>query len=294
MKSTPWFDIQLSALTKRFKAKTLHHGILLIGKKGVGKKESLQTLSNFLLCEQQTACGTCQSCRLLSAGSHPDLLVPEYEKTIGVDLIRDCIHRLTQTSHMGGPMVLVLHNIEAMTTASANALLKTLEEPTANTFILMTTTSTSKLLPTILSRCEKHKLQVSDMAESQAWLASEGIEIDKDILQLYWDRPYLLKEIVNNDKLLDALQWLKSAHKENSLKNMPAILLEEHHFVLDWMADKLSQISHSELSDVLRLRIHSIWQQVVQTEQILTRQGVNKTLVLDKLVQDWQKAISFS
>lgn len=294
MNSIPWFSPQHNALVQRYNAKTLHHGILLIGKKGVGKKESLHSLSHILLCENRNACGTCQSCRLFAAGSHPDLIVPEYEKTIGVDLIRDCISQLMKKSHMGGPMVLVLHNIEAMTTASANALLKTLEEPTPNTYILMTTTSTTKLLPTILSRCEKHKVQVANSNDSEAWLQSAGVDVDPQILKLYWDRPFLLKEISNNQNLLDALQWLKSLHKVPSVQGMPATLLEEHHFVLDWMADKLSQISYSELSDILRVRIHDTWQEIIQTEQILARQGVNKLLVLEKLLQNWQQAISLT
>jgi DNA polymerase-3 subunit delta' len=250
-----------------------------------------------MLCEKahsnsaQAPCDVCQSCRLFEAGNHPDLIVPEYDKTIGVDLIRECIGQLSKKSHLGGPMILLLHNIEAMTTASANALLKTLEEPTANTFLLMTTTSQSMLLPTILSRCEKQKIQVSQPQEARDWLNSADVQLDEQLLKMYWDRPLLLKDIMANDTLLESLEWLKSLHKMTSLQGIPASLLEEHQFITDWMSSKIKEVASTELSDVLKVRVHQTWQDIVNTEQQLLKQGVNKPLLLEKLLQNWRQTI---
>lgn len=298
MHNIPWFQSQLNAFGLRFQRKTLHHGLLLSGKKGVGKREVLKDLSHLLLCErngtstERGVCGHCQSCRLFQAGNHPDLIMPVYEKTIGVDLIRDCIIKLAKKSHLGGPTLLVLHNIEALTTASANALLKTLEEPTSNTFILMSTTSQSSLLPTILSRCEKHKMQVPQMQDAQQWLAQQNIKPDEELIKLYWDRPFLLIDIMSSDTLMDSLQWLKGLHKISSSQGIPASLLEEHHFILDWMTSKLKELSEAELSDVLKVRVHETWHNIVTAEQHLNKQGVNKTLLLEKLLQNWQQTVT--
>lgn len=298
MHHIPWFQSQLSALNKRFNRKTLHHGLLLSGKKGVGKREVLKDLSHLVLCEKNDSsmgdqvCGQCQSCRLFQVGNHPDLIAPEYDKTIGVDLIRECINKLSKKSHFGGPMLLVLHNIEALTTASANALLKTLEEPTSNTFILMSTTSQSSLLPTILSRCEKHKIQVPQLQDAQQWFRQQNIEPDEELIKLYWDRPLLLKGIMASEALMDSLQWLKGLHKISTLQGIPAALLEEHHFILDWMTSKLKDVAEAELSDVLKVRVHEAWRNIVTVEQQLSKQGVNKSLLLEKLLQNWQQTIT--
>ena len=291
MEKLPWFDQQLDGLVQRFTQSSLHHGILLIGKKGVGKKQILHNVAHLLLCENNNACGQCQACRLFSAGNHPDFILPEYENTIGVDLIRQCINQLSTKSHLGGPMLLVLQNIEAMTTASANALLKTLEEPTPNTFILMSTDSTTLLLPTILSRCEKHKVQLSDNSQSLDWLSSMGIDTGEELNKLYWDRPMLLRDIANDEGLSESLQWLKDLHQIHSLRSMPGKLLEQHYFVLDWMNNALSEMSRTNISDMLQVRIHSTWQEITQAEQQLSKQGINKSVILEKLLHSWQQTL---
>ncbi|NVK24596.1 MAG: hypothetical protein HWE10_06690 [Gammaproteobacteria bacterium] len=123
-----------------------------------------QLLAKTLLCsnKQQTSdgefvqpCQRCHSCELFDAGSHPDFTLVEAEKTsIGVDEIRQTSTFLNKTSQLSGSQVVVLKQADLMTENASNALLKTLEEPTANSYLLLLTDKKRKLLPTILSRCQ--------------------------------------------------------------------------------------------------------------------------------------------
>jgi len=287
----PWFEQPLLKMVERHQSKTLHHGILLSGKKGVGKKESLVELAKMLLCESHSGCGQCQSCRLFSAGSHPDFIFPEYENTIGVDLVRECIGKLHQTAHLGGAMVLLLSNIEKMTVASSNALLKTLEEPTLNTYLLLTTNSSNGLLPTILSRCEKHRVAINNEISIKPWLADQGIEVENELIQLYWDRPLFLKEVKSDSSLSDTLFWLQDLHKRHSLSGLPEQLLTEHQLILDWMSHRLRTVMHYESSDQLKTRLYDCYQQILAAERGLNQPGVNKSMLLDKLFFHWREAI---
>ena len=171
----PWFENFAFEMTQRMSISRLHHAILIAGSKGIGKHLFSKAFSKQLLCKQLNekleACGQCQACMLFEASNHPDFYWLSTDKSqIGVDLIRQAIESLNAKSQLGHNKVLVIPDAHLMTESSANALLKTLEEPTLHTFIVLVTHQPNRLLPTILSRCEKHYLATPPVEQSLVWL----------------------------------------------------------------------------------------------------------------------------
>ena len=171
----PWHAPIWSNLT----AQTQHaHAYLFSGLPGVGKRRFANAFAAFLLCDQPQhgmACGRCRACQLREAGSHPDMLLlePEEEgKAIRVDAVRQLVDFIGQTAQQGGNKVIVLHPAEAMNQNAANALLKSLEEPTRDTYLLLVSDQPSRLLATIRSRCRVQTLPAPSNAEALDWLAT--------------------------------------------------------------------------------------------------------------------------
>lgn len=184
----PWHESQWQQLAQ--KDARLPHAILLHGKSGTGKYQFAEQLSQRLLCDQVTsdlqACQTCPKCVWFQEGAHPDFveLTPEASKTksgkknnISVDQVRVLIERLSLTNHStNGLRVVLVHPAETLNQASANALLKVLEESPVNTLFILVTSHLQKLLPTIISRCQKILLPSPSMADAIGWLNQQGVE----------------------------------------------------------------------------------------------------------------------
>ncbi|WP_223789001.1 DNA polymerase III subunit delta' [Marinicella meishanensis] len=123
---------------------------------GMGKHNLLQQILADLLCrvDQNGHCGTCQNCRLLAAGHHPDVDWVRPEKNlIKVKAIRELTEFFTSTPHCSDYKVAIIDQAESMNTAAANALLKVLEEPPSRGLLFLVTESRHQLMPTIKSRC---------------------------------------------------------------------------------------------------------------------------------------------
>lgn len=155
------------------------HAFLFGGAQGVGKRLFAEAFADWLLCLQadnEGACGQCRSCQLRLAGNHPDRLVVEPEeegKAIRIDAIRQLADFMGQTAQQGGRKVVILHPAEAMNPNAANALLKSLEEPSAETYLLLVSDQPSRLLPTIRSRCQIQTLAAPGNTEAMSWLAQQ-------------------------------------------------------------------------------------------------------------------------
>ncbi|HEX8595233.1 MAG TPA: DNA polymerase III subunit delta' [Pseudomonas sp.] len=170
----PWQE----ALWQQMAGRSQHaHAYLLHGPAGIGKRALAERLMASLLCQRLEgldACGQCKSCLLLAAGSHPDNYVLEPEeadKAIKVDQVRDLVSFVVQTAQMGGRKVVLIEPVESMNINAANALLKSLEEPSGNTVLLLVSHQPSRLLPTVRSRCVQQACPLPSEAMSLAWLA---------------------------------------------------------------------------------------------------------------------------
>ena len=171
----PWQD----DLWQQMAGRAQHaHAYLLHGPAGIGKRALAERLMASLLCKQPAgleACGTCKSCLLLAAGSHPDNYILEPEeagKAIKVDQVRELVSFVVQTAQLGGRKVVLVEPVEAMNINAANALLKSLEEPSGDTVLLLVSHQSSRLLPTIRSRCVQQACPLPGEALSLHWLAT--------------------------------------------------------------------------------------------------------------------------
>lgn len=149
---------QWQLLQSAFAQNRLSHAYLLSGAAGLGKTNFARAFASFLLCEKNTTCGKCRGCLLMQAESHPDfLLIKPEEKShsIKIDQIRAMSQKTTHTAHCGGYQVVVIAPADAMPMQAANALLKTLEEPSGKIIIFLIDDQKSVLPATIVSRCQK-------------------------------------------------------------------------------------------------------------------------------------------
>ena len=132
------------------------------------------------MCEQPLvykACGECKSCQLIKAESNPDFIKisPEEEgKAIKVDQIRGLIEKIALTSHGKTYRVIIISPADALNINASNSLLKTLEEPPANTILILITDKPSKLMATIRSRTQMIRFELPDTEQSMRWLSEIG------------------------------------------------------------------------------------------------------------------------
>ncbi len=175
------------------------HAILLAGPAGVGKSLFAAAMAQRLLCDaprnpEDSACGECPSCRLLSVGNHPDFrhIVPEADaaevetetadagdkKKASAQILIAQIRALEDFVFVGGHRsnrrVILVEPAEAMNISAANALLKILEEPPAGICFVLVSSRWRKLLPTLRSRCRMLMFGRPDMKKAQQWLADRG------------------------------------------------------------------------------------------------------------------------
>jgi len=295
-----WLQASFDQLCQRASQNRLHHALLLKGLKGIGKTKFAEQLGRFLLCaNKQTvseqgyaACGQCQSCLLLGAGNHPDLYEIRSDKQIGVDAIREAIKKLSGSSQLSGAKVLVIHDAHTMTESSANALLKTLEEPTNNTFLLLLSAQAERLLPTILSRCEKVALASPTKQACIAWLKQQGYQnVDDAMLRLYGASPLLLIERLNTPPKInyqDVIQGIDALRTGQADAADLAIKWQDEainmvKWLQIWLVDQLKKDATNAES---LWKMHSL---CVSANVQLRNPGVNKTLVLVNILQSMVK-----
>jgi DNA polymerase-3 subunit delta' len=177
--SYPWLHPAQQRLRQAADASRLPHSLLVESPAGLGADCLAEWCMAFALCESEAMrpCGTCASCLLLSADSHPDVHVVRLEEDaqqIKVDQVRELIEALAFKSYRGGYKVGLILGAEALNHNGANAFLKTLEEPTQSTLLIMTARPTHRLPATIASRCLRLPLRAPPREQALAWLREHG------------------------------------------------------------------------------------------------------------------------
>jgi len=190
----PWQQMQWQQVNQLITADRLPHALFLQGNEGLGKNDFAIALAHALLCKQpladHQACGSCASCKLLAADSHPDLhyLQPVPAKKtqslkpalrIRIGDIRELCDKLNQTSQYNGYRIAILNQADQLTIEAANSLLKTLEEPGREVLIILTSARAHRLPITIRSRCQTIRFSVPEEKMSAQWL-SERIAATAD------------------------------------------------------------------------------------------------------------------
>jgi len=158
----------------------LAHAYLLVGPQDSGKTQTALSLAQLVNCESGTpqACGECAACRKIASGNHPDVHVIGNDEmdSIKIEDIRFLLSRAHLMAYEARTKVFIIRNIELMTLEAANALLKTLEEPAANTLMILTTSVPEANLDTIRSRCHTVKFFPSSVNRIAQLLTDEGLK----------------------------------------------------------------------------------------------------------------------
>jgi DNA polymerase-3 subunit delta' len=268
----PWLAAPLNDALARARS----HALLVQGPAGVGQLELAVLLAQAWLCEAaplgqpaQAGCGVCPSCRMFAAGTHPDfqLLLPEAleggareslglpvdeasdtgkagkakpSREIKVEAVRTVLSFAQATSARGRAKVVVVFPAEALNTVAANALLKTLEEPSGQLRFVLATYDPAGLLPTIRSRCQALPLALPPKDAATAWLTSRGVDGAPGLLAAAGGRPQL------------ALEWFEAGLRDAAWQALPQrVLRGEAAALSDWgpprAIDALQRLCHDLL-----------------------------------------------
>lgn len=305
----PWAKLQGAIATDR-----VPQALLIHGPAGLGKTQLVEAFAARLLCRQpgEFACGGCGSCRLLVAGSHPDfrrLHPAEPGKAIPVDAIRELIADLALFPQYGGWRVVLISPAEQLNIQASNALLKTFEEPSDRTVIVLLADAPSSLVPTILSRCQRLAMPVPEKDQVVDWLAAQGVKHDPlklfavgqrmplralaaDLDESLAERDEVAADFLGvlmgrTDPVVTAERWLTQPHPR---------LME---WLSSWVADLIrlscvadhGQIDNPDLRERLQpvaARLHltelfEIWAELLKVRQLQHGQ-LNQQLLLEALL----------
>ncbi|HEP9387427.1 TPA: DNA polymerase III subunit delta' [Pseudomonas aeruginosa] len=299
------------------------HAYLLYGPAGIGKRALAEHWAAQLLCQRPAAagaCGECKACQLLAAGTHPDYFVlepEEAEKPIRVDQVRDLVGFVVQTAQLGGRKVVLLEPAEAMNVNAANALLKSLEEPSGDTVLLLISHQPSRLLPTIKSRCVQQACPLPGAAASLEWLAralpDELAEALEELLALSGGSPLtaqrlhgqgvreqraqvvegvkkLLKQQIAASQLAESwnsvplpllfdwfCDWTLGILRYQLTRDEEGLGLADMRKVIQYLGDKSGQAKVLAMQDWL----------LQQRQKVLNKANLNRVLLLEALLVQW-------
>lgn len=256
----PWQISNWKNLTSSQQNNRLAHGLLFYGSMGIGKNEFVLEFARWLICEQplaDKACGECKACQLIKAESNPDLLIlsPEEEgKAIKVDQVRSLIEKITLTSHGQNKRVIIISPADALNANASNSLLKTLEEPPANTVLILITDKPSKLMATIRSRTQMIRFDLPTFEQSKQWLSTQNIENAELLLHLTAGAPLSAKAMADDEglQIRDALfkNWQELANGNADALESAAMWVKDGFKVvgnmpLNWVSSWLMDIIRS-------------------------------------------------
>ena len=238
----PWHAHATAQLRQAWTANRLPHAILVHGAEGLGTGFFGAWLGAAVLCEKSAngeldVCGACTSCALIKAGSHPDFywVAPEEDKQqLSVDQVRAACEKLSKTSFRRGYKVAIVEPAHQMTPGAANSVLKTLEEPSAGSLLVLLTSRPSGLLPTVRSRCQKLTITRPSAAEAVEWLQQEtGRSLSPALLEFSGNAP--LRALEYADGRFDAL----NEHMQKSLRDLLAGDADVTQVAAEWEKDAL-------------------------------------------------------
>lgn len=201
----PWQARAWAQLSKQFEGGTLPHALLLTGPEDTGKSRLALALARLLLCSKPEAglnCGRCHACALSGSGNHGDFrwLQPEGKgRIIKIEAIRSLVEFTNRTAGFGRCKVVVLAPAETMNTSAANALLKSLEEPAAGTYLILVSHRPHGLPATVRSRCQSLRLGMPEREQALQWLqhcVGDGIE---QLLEIAGGRPLLAERLYREE-----------------------------------------------------------------------------------------------
>lgn len=320
----PWQMPAWQQLHARMENGTLPHALLVSGAAGTGKAHFAQAFAALALCrhpENAHACGQCGSCHQLAAAAHPDyhpVTIPEDKTRILVDQIRELAQTLVLTSQHSGRKIALLTPADAMNTNAANSLLKTLEEPSAGTLLLLVTARPARLPATIRSRCLAMRIITPAADTAVQWLNDREPRPDwPALLGIAGGGPLLAQELAKSALMQERLRFYQmlmelrtgrrnplSCAAEASRENLPLVL----RLLQIWIKDLiiLSTIGNTSGPGIINIDAFGLLQNAftrinlrglhvflsrVNEAAALAGTPVNGQLLLEGLFMDWSEGL---
>jgi DNA polymerase-3 subunit delta' len=316
----PWLGGAQQRLRAAQAAGRLPHSLLLLSAPGLGAELLANWIGAAALCESAAGrpCGACPSCILLQADTHPDVHIVRLEEDaqqIKVDQIRDLIGSLSLSSYRGGYKVGIIEGAEALNANGANAFLKTLEEPTDKTLLILIARPSHRLPATIASRCLRIALRAPDRPTALAWLAARHPEVKSwdAALALSGGAP-LLAEGYQPAELQELERDMRESLDEMSRGAVDVTLLAERwiktdvtlrlHWLENWITRQVQAqwggaISHQSAEPVrlpaalLKAKIRALFEllDAARESRRLASTGLNQQLALEALLLGGRNAL---
>lgn len=336
LQEIPWNQDLWNDLIERYHGAGLPHASLLLGNDGVGKRSFAFKLAKFLLCQSSAKkqaqatvnvpCDQCHSCQLMDAGSHPDYFICDQEakgKQIKVDAVRKLNDFFSKTPQISACQVVQIYPIEAMNLNASNALLKTLEEPSGESYLLLIAERLGSVLPTIRSRTQRISFHPPNTQASLAWLAQRLDNTSAEDLSLAlkqcaggplkaeaWLRQGLLAQdgvyvglmqkwlagqqplqdvskVLSKYELLDTINWWSGLSLDIMKMGMGA---DASQVSRPLQAQWVEQLA----ATVIKIKLLTLQKKLQDIAgQIVAGQGsFNTSLLLETVLLDWQQSFS--
>ena len=340
LKLLPWQHEIWSRIAESFER--FPHATLLSGSAGIGKFQLASRLAMVLLCDRDEPhpCGDCRGCRLFTASTHPDLHVITSEvmldsmdsvltayserylddsrarskrktvrTTILISQIRSLINEANTAAHISRNKVFVIAPADAMTTSASNSLLKVLEEPAPENFLILVTENSQNLLPTIASRCQNIRMPDPDFDDAEQWLVQEGLNQQEiDAIKATGRGPLLGLGNARSSVLLESKRFLEKVIQNLiGTSNEDAVMIAEqglklgeneclyelHQLVSDLIRMNLTGRSQSKYSKANLLDVasridprslFSIYDLIGQLRQQIREGALDKTLAIEDVL----------
>jgi len=261
--------------TESMAADSLHHAWLFYGMKGIGKYKLAEQLAGLMVCDSGIGCGQCHACKMLAAGSHPDVFRLgriEGKRDLNIEQVRSALSFLALSGAESQRRVVILDDAERMNNQAANALLKGLEEPSSGSVLLMVCADLERLPATVRSRCMLQQCSPLSDAEVAAVLQQEISIADCYLdlaVQLAAGSPGLV-QCMQDEKIAAALQSWQSLVAD--IANADIGKIE------GWIRMHIKTVPHALMVQILAQAVYPVLQQPCRQQDFAQREALQQAL----------------